>query len=153
VELQETACEKIMSLTTTTANKAEAVRLGLLADVHAAMRAHKGVVGVQQAACLAITNIAYTNNGGKVEAVRLGLLADVQAAMRAHRGVVGVQEGACRAIANIAHINDGGKVEAVRLRLLTDVQAEMHAHIGIDYLLCNIVSTIIRLPSASVQVS
>ena len=99
-----------------------------LEAVVAAMRAHSGHAGVQEAGCRALWNMTL-NDGNKVKAGGAGAIEAVVAAMRAHSGYAGVQEAGCSALRNMT-ANDGNRLKAGGAGAIEAVVAAMRAHSG-----------------------
>jgi hypothetical protein len=95
-------------------------------SVVAAMRAHTGSAGVQEAACLHIGRLA---EGNRTRAGPTGAVEAVAAAMRAHAESAGVQEAACGALQSLV-CNDNNETRAGTAGAVEAVAAAMRAHAG-----------------------
>jgi tryptophan synthase beta subunit len=88
----------LANLTTNDAeNKTRAGTAGAVEAMAAAMRAHMGSAGVQEAACSALRNLTLKDAENRTRAGTAGVVEAVAAAMRAHAGSADVQHYACLA--------------------------------------------------------
>jgi hypothetical protein len=76
-------------------NRTRAGTAGAVEAVAAAMRAHAGSAGVQEAACTALMQLTFKGAENVTRAGTAGVGEAVAAAMRAHAGSADVQNAAC----------------------------------------------------------
>lgn len=123
--LQEHAAAAVRSLVVTEDAEGVANRLGLMEDIHRAMRGHQDDMCVQEQCCWALSNLTSSLSESREEAMRLGLLKDVQAAMRLWPKAVTLQEQAMWALLNLTHGHTGLQAEAAEMGLLEDIREAM----------------------------
>ena len=99
-------------------------------SVVAAMRAHTGSAGVQEAACRALIMLTYNDAENRTRAGTAGAVEAVAAAMRAHAGSAGVQEAACTALMQLTFKGAENVTRAGTAGVGEAVAAAMRAHAG-----------------------
>ena len=122
--MQEKGCRALWDLATTD-NRIKIADAGGIADVLAAMRAHRLHARVQQYGCSALGNLA-VNADNSVKIADAGGITDVLAAMRAHKSNAEVQGKGCLALWDLATTD-------IRIKIadaggIADVLAAMRAH-------------------------
>ncbi|KAJ1630114.1 hypothetical protein T492DRAFT_840274 [Pavlovales sp. CCMP2436] len=121
-------CERIGHHIYPTDELEAAFDAGVLPVIVAAMRAHPASVGMQEAACRALTNgirFGLSSTFSDHEAVVADVVPLVVMAMRAHLASAGVQEQACTALGMFTIGLDNARLDALPL-----VVAAMRAHLA-----------------------
>lgn len=129
-------------------NWTTAIRLGLLADVQAAMRSHQSSEIVQSAACSAVNTLVCTNEH-RIQALARGLLADAHAAIRMHVGSAETQEQAMRVIDNLMDLGDDSHPVSTPKGLLESIKMSMLAHCRLPAVQAAACSAIYRIALAT----